>query len=277
MHGADSVGIATTMSQPDYRVLAKALKTRVANLTTAILAADSTILSKIHRTLPPQAGLVEIFQLLVDVGTCKAPFALTDYTKLQDAAVIIDSQCPRMSIATRSVLVQCPVPWTIPEATEMFEKMLQVYASGERVDPEAIFDRAGLMLILEDVAAAQDEYANRKVERADVENQDEEEGNGAVLTVREASTRLEALELLHKMACAYIWMSYRFPIAFFMRERTEEIKLATEVGIQFCLEMLQTDRAKAMNARLMKAAAYEQKRNAKLVAAAEIIPPEVVI
>jgi ATP-dependent RNA helicase SUPV3L1/SUV3 len=277
MHGADSVGIATAMSQPDYRVLAKALKTRVANLTTAILAADSTILSKIHRTLPPQAGLVEIFQLLVDVGTCEAPFALTDYTKLQDAAVIIDSQCPRMSIATRSVLVQCPVPWTIPEATEMFEKMLQVYASGERVDPEAIFDRAGLMLILEDVAAAQDEYANRKVERADVENQDEEEGNGAVLTVREASTRLEALELLHKMACAYIWMSYRFPIAFFMRERTEEIKLATEVGIQFCLEMLQTDRAKAMNARLMKAAAYEQKRNAKLVAAAEIIPPEVVI
>jgi len=162
----------------------------------------------------------------------------------------------------------------------MFEKMLRVYASGERVDPEAIFERAGLMLVLEDVAAAQDEYANRKAERTDVENQDEE-GNGAILTVREASTRLEALELLHKMACAYIWMSYRFPVAFFMRERAEEIKLAAEVGILFCLEMLQTDRAKAMNSRLMKAtmetAAYEKKRNANLVATAEMIPPEVLI
>jgi ATP-dependent RNA helicase SUPV3L1/SUV3 len=277
MHGADSVGIATTMSENDYRILAKALKTPVADLTTAILAANSTVLSNIHRTLPPEAGLVEIFQLLIDVGTCEAPFALTDYSKLQDAAVIVDSQCPRMSIATRSILVQCPVPWTMPEATEMFEKMLQAYASGERVDPEAIFERAGLMLVLEDVAAAQDEYANGK---AEPENQDED-GNGAVLTVREASTRLEALELLHKMACAYIWMSYRFPVAFFMRERAEEIKLAAEVGILFCLEMLQTDRAKAMNSRLMKAtmeaAAYEKKRNANLVATAEIIPPEVLI
>ncbi|KAG8807641.1 hypothetical protein FRC18_005429 [Serendipita sp. 400] len=61
------------------------------------------------------------------------------------------------------------------------------------------------------------------------------------------------------MACVYLWMSYRFPIAFSKRERVEEIKLATELGIQFCLEAVSEDRARQFTKRLEDAEQEDQK------------------
>lgn len=278
MHGADAIGTATTLLASEYRILENALRTSVPNLTTAILAPDSAILSKIYRTLPPRTGLTEIFQLLQDISTLEKPFALTDYAKLMDAAMVVDAMCPQKSIAIRSVLVQAPVPWRVEGASPIFEQMLSVYASGQKVDPEAVFTDAGLMVILEDVADAQEEAERRK----EVSKEGSDPGHDTpVLKVSEASSRLEALELLHKMACVYLWMSYRFPIAFPETERTEEIKLAAESGIEFCLEMIQTDRAKVMSKRIARALEDEEAMKQKLkntrLDTAEGVPTELLL
>jgi hypothetical protein len=79
-----------------------------------------------------------------------------------------------------------------------------------------------------------------------------------ILSTKEASMRLEALELLHKMTCAYLWMSYRFPVTFDMRTTAQNIKLEVELGIEFCLEMLRTEKARSLAAKLQRQQAEEQ-------------------
>lgn len=243
LHDADSVGIATTFLHQEHQILASAMSNDVRELKYATIAADSVWLGRLHRTLPPSTGLGELFQLLQDVAICDAPFSITDYSKLLDAAYTIDEACPNLSIATKATIAQVPVPWAIPEAVPIFESMLVAYENGEIVDPEAIFRQAGLMLILEDVMAAREEQQSQK---------DTDGGASPVLSMRESSIRLEGLELLHKMLCVYLWMSYRFPVTFCMRERVQDIKLATEAGIQFCLEMVSLERAKDIDERLTK-------------------------
>lgn len=251
MHGPDSIGTVTVLSHGDYRVVENAMQTPVPNLETAVIAADSTALSKIHRCLHPNAGLGQVYQLLLDLATCERPFVLTDYFKLLDAAAIVDEACSNLSIGTRATLTQTPVPWKIPEAIPMFKDMLLPFAAGLKVNAEEIFQKAGLMLILEDVSDAKEDYLSRAEAEilGDIAVTKKEI---PVLSVREAATRLEALELLHKMTCVYLWLSYRYPIAFYMQDRVKDIKLASELGIQFCLQMIQSDRAKAMQARLLE-------------------------
>jgi ATP-dependent RNA helicase SUPV3L1/SUV3 len=255
MHGPDSVGIATTLIHSDHRVVDSALKSVVPSLQAAVIAADSAILSKIHRCLPPNTGLGQIYQLLIDLATCEELFVLSEYQKLLDAAAIVDDACPNLSIGTRATLTQTPVPWKIPEAIPMFKDMLVPFAAGMKVDAEAVFEKAGIMLVLEDVSEARQEHSTgQQTPTSDMKNE------RPTLSVREASTRLEALELLHKMACVYLWLSYRYPIAFYQQERTKEIKLATELGIQFCLEMIQSERAKALKKHLEQIG--KEKKNA---------------
>ncbi|KAG8803130.1 RNA helicase [Serendipita sp. 398] len=257
MHGPDSVGTVTTFFPKDHRVVAEALKTPVPELKVAILAADGEWLTNLHRTLPPHTGLAALFQLLQDVAVCGPPFQLSEYSKLLQAAQTIDEACPNLSISTRSTIAQAPVPWAIPEAPVMFKKMLSQFSAGEMVDVETIFQRSGLLMILEDVMAAREEQAQQNLTldpSAEVKSKPK-----LVLSIREAGMRLEGLELLHKMACVYLWMSYRFPIAFSKRERVEEIKLATELGIQFCLEAVSEDRARQFTKRLEDAEQEDQK------------------
>ena len=258
MHGPDSVGLATTLIHSDHRIVDSALKSAVPSLQAAVIAADSAVLSKIHRCLPPNTGLGQIYQLLIDLATCEEPFILSEYQKLLDAAAIVDDACPNLSIGTRATLTQTPVPWKIPEAIPMFKDMLVPFAAGMKVDAEAVFEKAGIMLVLEDVSEARQEYLAEQqtptLETGDMKNE------RPTLSVREASTRLEALELLHKMACVYLWLSYRYPIAFYQQDRTKEIKLASELGIQFCLEMIQSERAKALRKHLEQIS--REKKNA---------------
>lgn len=249
MHGPDSIGTVTVLSQTDYRVVESAMQTPVPNLETAVIAADSAALSKIHRCLPANAGLGQVYHLLLNLATCEEPFVLADYFKLLDAAAIVDEACPNLSISTRATLTQTPVPWKIPEAIPMFKDMLLPFAAGMKVDAETIFGKAGLLLVLEDVSAAKEEHLARV--EAELVKEEQVKTNGRpILSVREAARRLEALELLHKMTCVYLWLSYRYPIAFYQQDKVKEIKHASELGIQFCLEMIQSERAKEMEARL---------------------------
>jgi ATP-dependent RNA helicase SUPV3L1/SUV3 len=248
MHGPDSIGIATTLVHSDHRIVDEALKSVVPSLQAAVIAADSAALSKIHRCLPPNTGLGQIYQLLLDLATCEEPFVLSEYQKLLDAAAVIDDACPNLSIATRATLTQTPVPWKIPEAIPMFKDMLVPFAAGLKVDGEAVFEKSGIMLVLEDVSEAREEHLGKQ--QAPTLEGKEMKNERSTLTTREASRRLEALELLHKMACVYIWLSYRYPIAFYKQDRMKEIKFASELGIQFCLEMIQSERAKAMKKHL---------------------------
>jgi len=247
MHGPDSVGIVTSLLPGDHPIVENALKSTVPRIETAVIAADNSALSRIHRCLPPNAGLGQVYQLL-DLAVCEKPFSLIEYQKLLDPAVIVDDACPGLGIPTRAMLTQTPVPWNIPEAVQVFKEMLVSFAAGVKVDGESVFEKLGFMLVLEDVNEAREEYLARG-------NTSAPEKTIVIykkvpLSVREAATRLKALELLHKMACVYLWLSYRYPVAFYNQERMKEIKLACELGIQFCLEMVQSERGKAMKKRI---------------------------
>ncbi|KAG8807123.1 RNA helicase [Serendipita sp. 399] len=255
LHGPESIGAVTTFFPFDHQVVSKAMRTPVPGLKVAVLAADGEWLTNLHRALPPDTGLGSLFQLLKDVAECEEPFVLTDYSKLLDAAHVIDGACPNLGISLRSTITQAPVPWTIPEAPAMFTQMLLQFSAGQVVEVEALFAQSGLMMILDDVMAAREEQAQQYLDMA---GQAEGAKPKPVLNVGQASRRLEALELLHKMACVYLWMSYRFPIAFSLRQRVEEIKMATELGIQFCLEAVSEDRARQFTKRLADAEQAEE-------------------
>lgn len=258
MHGADAIGLATTLQRPDYTVLKVAMETDVPSLTRAILAPSNEILTRIHQTLPPKTGVGQIYQLLMDTANCPAPFGLSDYSQLIEAATLVDKTCPDMTIATRAVLTQIPVQWNTPEAVEIFEHMLKDFAAGNRVDLKVCLERVNLMSILEDVTAAREEQKLMKEMEKVAHDPKRAALSEHVISTKEASMRLEALELLHKMTCAYLWMSYRFPVSFDMRTTAKNIKLDVELGIEFCLEMLRTEKARSLAAKLQRQQVEEQ-------------------
>jgi ATP-dependent RNA helicase SUPV3L1/SUV3 len=268
MHGKDSIGSVTSLLPVDHRIISQALNTPVPELTSAILAPDHSVLTRLHRLLPATPGLTQLFQLMMDLATCQEPFRLTDYAKLLDAAAVVDQACPTLTISTRATLAQAPVPWIIPESGVIFKKMLVQFAEGEMVDAQKIFQEAGLLMILEDVVAARQEHLEKEMLKEEEQAQAAENPDSPrrkesssqdkpVLTVSEASMRLEGLEFLHRMTCVYLWLSYRFPVAFSMRDKVQAMKLAAENGIEFCLDMIQSERARQLSMKLSKREAEE--------------------
>lgn len=262
MHGDDAIGLATTLLREEHNILKIAMETNVADLTQAVLAPTNELLSRLHQTLPPNTGLGQIYQLLMDTAICPTPFCLTEYVKLIEAAAVIDEACPTMGIATRAVLTQTPLQWQDPEAVRILQKMLHEFAAGKRVDVVVCLEEVGLMTILEDVNDAREEQKTLQDKKEDPTRAKDYPPSKSVLSTKEASTRLEALELMHKMTCAYLWLSYRFPVTFDMRTTAQNLKLEAELGIELCLEMLQSEKAKSLARRLQEKAAQTQELEA---------------
>ncbi|KAN0065474.1 RNA helicase [Thecaphora frezii] len=59
---------------------------------------------------------------------------------------------------------------------------------------------------------------------------------------------LMLLESLHRSLSLYLWLSFRFPLAFCYRDAVEERKKKMEDGIEFCLEGIRFGRAKRLRA-----------------------------
>ncbi|SPO36939.1 related to SUV3 - ATP-dependent RNA helicase, mitochondrial [Pseudozyma flocculosa] len=62
------------------------------------------------------------------------------------------------------------------------------------------------------------------------------------------SNTLMLLESLHRSLSLYLWLSYRFPLAFCYRQEVEERKTKMEDGIEFCLEGIRFGRARRLRA-----------------------------
>lgn len=236
--GTKEGGIVTTLLSSDRHILTLAMGTPTPPLTKAVLAPDNHALLKLQRALDPSAGLTHIYLLLSELGTCQEPYQMVELEQQIRSATLIDTFCPQLSIPTRALLTQVPLNWEDVEAMEAFKIILMKYSAGSVIEPSEIFREVGLLLYLEDVQDAQKEEQLRSLNG--------NEDTKPALSVREAGNRLKALELLHKLTVAYLWLSYRFPVAFARQAEANQIKEDTESGIQFCLELIRAKRGKSV-------------------------------
>jgi hypothetical protein len=65
------------------------------------------------------------------------------------------------------------------------------------------------------------------------------------MPLQTASSMLIKLEIFHKLLVAYAWLSFRFPMAFAMKESAVDLKHRTETAIELCLECIRAEKKKA--------------------------------
>ena len=56
----------------------------------------------------------------------------------------------------------------------------------------------------------------------------------------------DRLESHHRSLTLYLWLSFRFPLAFCFRAEADALKTQTEEAVEFCLEAIRVQRARRL-------------------------------
>ncbi len=200
---------------------------------------------------------------------------------------------PALSVVEREVFSNAPAAVRDPRVVQILENFVRMHVLGRLVKFEEADQHLGMLEALRQVrevrskakaqrdrqlAAMRAEMARasaRSSASASAGAEDTQNGNGngddggsgsvtklSVAHYVEPDNEvmhvdtLMVLESLHRSLSLYLWLSFRFPLAFCYRSGVEGLKLQTEQAIEFVLEAIRVMRA----ARLAKVHALRQQR-----------------
>ncbi|KAL4402228.1 RNA helicase [Malassezia pachydermatis] len=171
-------------------------------------------------------------------------FTLADFETQKRMSPIIEARGrDRLTQAEKEKWANTPVNFRDERAVEWVGNAIELYAQGSLVEFEACAENLGTMEAEEAVAIEHEEAKARQAAAqttapvAVYATQDE-----SVLNIH----TLMLLESLHRTLTLYLWLGFRFPLAFCFRADVEARKLRTEASIQFCLEAIRVRRARRL-------------------------------
>lgn len=172
-----------------------------------------------------------------------------------------------LTIIERETFVNGPVNIRDERVVQMLENMVRLYVLGQLVRFEKAAEHLGLLETLEGV-----EQIHRKAEAVRQQKLAEAGGRSGAVYVHPSAAHyapldaplinvdaLMILESLHRSISLYLWLSFRFPLAFCYKADAEAIKERTERTIEFLLEAIRIGRAN----RLAKISASKKRQQAR--------------
>lgn len=253
----EASGLVLTKDEREMGALRAALAAPAAPITRAVIQPTSELFTQLSFMLPcldaqlskrylsrPFDSLYQDVALLSQVRSDL--FILANFDSQCELAPVVEHRSRgRLTHLEKEKWTNAPVNTRDERIVAWMGNAVEQYARGELVEFELCAEGLGTLEAEADVI--------REMERA-AKNRDAarsahlplahycEPADNSVLNIN----TLILLESHHRSLTLYLWLSFRFPLAFCYQKEVQERKMRTEEAIQFCLEAIRVQRAKRL-------------------------------
>ncbi|KAH9842458.1 P-loop containing nucleoside triphosphate hydrolase protein [Rhodofomes roseus] len=217
MHGdSNAGGTTTTLYQPDLQNLRRALAAPIKYLKQARISTYGDTYKAVAAVLSADTVPVTIADVFYYVAKLPPNCELEDVRKMRLRYGAFNEKQGDMTLDAQLVFHMSPTPSHDPLAQTALRAAIRIYCEDFRVRLKDVLREASLL----------------------------EEYEKAMQIVKEGSSigntqhALETLESVHKIIVMYLWLSYRFPVAFIDQEEAFKRRDETEQAMQRCLELV---------------------------------------
>ncbi|SJX65053.1 related to SUV3-ATP-dependent RNA helicase, mitochondrial [Sporisorium reilianum f. sp. reilianum] len=268
---ADLGGVVTTRHEHELDILRAALASPLVPITRAAIQPSSDALSQLSAMLPGKdgksSGLRTLSQLFGDVSLLSRidsdHFFLSDFSQQLRISPLIESASSGMlTVGERETFSNAPANTRDERVVAFLCNGVRQFSRGALVEfDDAAKDLA--MLEVEEAVLALMQKAIDARDAASARARDDEQlplfaylntGADSVQVGGSAAhpliniTTLLMLESLHRCFTLYLWLSFRFPLAFCYRAEVGARKKVAEEAIDFVLQGIRFGRAKRLQA-----------------------------
>uniref|UniRef100_V5F1E5 ATP-dependent RNA helicase SUV3, mitochondrial n=2 Tax=Kalmanozyma brasiliensis (strain GHG001) TaxID=1365824 RepID=V5F1E5_KALBG len=258
---ADLGGVVTTRHEHELGILEAALASPLVPITRAAIQPSSETLSQLSAMLPSiERGVMRtLSQIYADVALLSridsTNFFLADFSQQLTISPLIESASGGMlTVSERETFSNAPANTRDERVSAFLTNAVRFFSRGGLVE----FDLAAkdlAMLEVEEEVVSLMRQAEEARERASDAGKEVKpliaylngEGGGTAHPLINITTML-MLESLHRCFTLYLWLSFRFPLAFCWRSDVERRKKVAEEAIDFVLQGIRFGRAKRLQA-----------------------------
>ncbi|ETS65378.1 hypothetical protein PaG_00112 [Moesziomyces aphidis] len=272
---ADLGGIVTTRHEHELEVLRAALASPLRPITRAAIQPPREALSQLSAMLPsakPGGGLRALSQLYADVALLArieaAHYFVADFSQQLAISPLVESASAGMlTVAERETFSNAPANMRDERVVAFLTSAVAQFSRGGLVRFDAAADALGMLEVEEQLVELMhqaSEARRRATESANSTTPPQDPlplvaylghnssggvgggGSGAHPLINIAT--LLVMESLHRCFTLYLWLSFRFPLAFCYRAEVERRKKRAEDAIDFVLQGIRFGRAKRLQA-----------------------------
>lgn len=262
-HGSSPGGQALTRHEQDMPLLHAALAAPTQPLPRAALQPASGLLESLALLLPfaeekasassapashgkarSLAALYQDMSLLAHVEP--RSFVLANFASQQAIAPILEARSRNsLTHVEKEKWAHAPVNLRDERAVAWLGNAVELYARGELIPFEKCAEHLGTLEAEAAVLGVMQRAKARRSESGDVHAPLELFTSPADAEIHTIDT-LMLLESHHRSLSLYLWLSYRFPLAFCFQDAVEQRKARTEDAIEFCLSAIRIQRARRL-------------------------------
>lgn len=237
----DTGGTVTTLHDEDFPLLKSLLGRTLPPVKRAVIEPPSEALTALLPLLPGKTSYESLIEHFWALAKLPPRTVLTDSSKKTLIAPILEPFRRSLTLNELQLLTNAPLPARDEKSVKFFSTMVGQYVNEYHVDLHKAIQKTGLLDALHAV-----ELLMMKL-------------NGPPKVAPQAHDRriliqkVPDLEALHKCLTNYLWLSFRFELAFPDRELAAEMKSRTEKMLEWCLEhmpVLQKKKKKDVQAEL---------------------------
>ncbi|CDR99918.1 related to SUV3-ATP-dependent RNA helicase, mitochondrial [Sporisorium scitamineum] len=270
---ADLGGIVITRHQHELEILRAALASPLLPITRASIQPSSETLSQLSAMLPSKDAhnneLRTLSQIFADVSLLSRldshNYFLSDFSQQLTISPLIESASRGMlTVAERETFSNAPANTRDERVVAFLCNAVRQFSRGGLVEFDQAAKDLAMLEVKEEVLAlmqkavdARDASPKRTGAEKDQDlplfaylNTDSDSALVGGSTAHELIniTTLLMLESLHRCFTLYLWLSFRFPLAFCYRSEVERRKKVAEEAIDFVLQGIRFGRAKRLQA-----------------------------
>lgn len=220
----DTGGTVTTLHDDDFPLLKNLLSRTLPPVKRAVIDPPPEALTALQPLLPAKTSyesLIEHFWALAKLPPRTTLSAVSNKTTV---APILEPFRNVLTLSELQLLTHAPLPARDEKVIKFFSTMVWQYAKEYHVDLMKSVNKTGLMQALESV--------EKLMKKLDGPPKVAPQAHDRRILVQ----RVPELEALHKCLTNYLWLSFRFELAFPDREIAAEMKSRTEKMLEACLE-----------------------------------------
>jgi ATP-dependent RNA helicase SUPV3L1/SUV3 len=219
----DSKGVVTCLRPEHLPTVRRALSKPITPIRRAALKIPYDRIAKVAALLPVLKDFSDLIRAILLYAKTSPDYYITNGDRIGPTGPLL-SKLDGLTLGEKAQFVDAPVSTRIPEVVEAFMEFAKTQADGKCLAIEDWAKQVGLMEVLERI-----------------------EGGDPATLKREnffSLTLLLELEARHRCIVLYLWLSYRFPLAFPSHVDGLAIKKRVEEALQLTLEHTSHVRAK---------------------------------
>jgi ATP-dependent RNA helicase SUPV3L1/SUV3 len=222
-------GVVTTLHKVDLPILRAVLPMQLPSLQRAVLDVPHTTLTQLNYLLPQQTSFADLLDHLSSLALVPANTVAGAFEHKAPLADVVQKLRDKLTLGEMDTLTYSPVSTRDPQGLAIFTNIVKSFADRGYVEIDDVLEETKLLATMDMVEAT----------LAVLPPLPPEMGIGKRLLVPPVVVAsIPQLETLHKSLTLYIWLSFRYDIAFPDRPQAQNYKTRVEACLAECLNRM---------------------------------------